>query len=539
MPVTATVDVFTRFGEQYVVLTGWMELDTGKPRIEDSREVVGVQLAQLHLTGASQLGLVTVSERNDAVHVSQGEIRSLQSGAQFPASSYLDLYADISAPDTPVGALSLHNDDAIQLVPWENEGEASLTRWPPFGVQYREADQGTACVPLFDDSGTAPKLGLCISDLSLDIAPDLPSFSVGRDGPSHLQPADLLALTPPSAGLPGQAPFVRIPCASLGLSADGCDDGSDGTQDNVSALSYGHDMAGEGPAQVFFSVAPGAQGAPGSAVEQQHNCPPADPGFAPEAESDVFTSFLDGADRIVFDGNGPIGSCTPAFPLGLIEAATARDSVDALDMNDVSVVDQDGDGVPERPVYFALDADSPSLGALGFSAGDVLMTVDGRPPTVFASAAQLGLRPGDEIDALCLRETGDGAYGSGDVVYYGLTPRSPSLVAVGAGSGDILAPGTSPVVVARGSSLGLAGTDALGALSCETALPLSGANGDVNCDGAVNEIDALLVLQYEAGLAPILPCPSGGDVNRDGAVNSIDALLILQLNVGLMGWLPR
>jgi len=253
----------------------------------------------------------------------------------------------------------------------------------------------------------------------------------------------------------------------------------------------------------------------------------------------VFTSLLDGGNRIVFDGNGPIGSCTPAFSLGLIEAATARDSVDALDMGDVSFVDQDGDGVPERPVYFSLDAESVSLGALGFSAGDVLMTVDGRSPTVFASAAQLGLQPGDEIDALCLRESGEGVYGAGDVVYYTLTPRSPSLVAVGAGPGDILVPGASPVLVARGSSLGLAGTDALGALSCATALPLSGANGDVNCDGAVNEIDALLVLQYEAGLAPVLPCPSGGDTNGDGAVNSIDALLILQLEVGLIGRLPR
>jgi len=521
------------------VLTGWMELDIGAPRTEKGREVVDVQLAQLHLTGASQLGLVTVSERNDGVHVSQGEIRSLQSVAQFPALSYLDLYVDIAAPYAPVGALWLHTDDALRLVPWENEGEASLTRWPPFGVQYRKADQGTACVPLFDDSGIALKLGLCISDLSLDIAPDLPSFSVGRDGPSRLHPADLLGLTPASAGLSGQAPFVHIPCASLGLTADGCDDGSDGTQDNASALSYGHDMAGEGLPQVFFSVAPGTQGAPGSAVEQQHNCPPADPGFAPEAESDVFTSFLDGANDIVFDGNGPIGSCTPAFPLGLIEAATARDNVDALDMNDVSIVDQDGDGVPERPVYFSLDAGSPSLGALGFSAGDVLMTVDGRPPTVFASAAQLGLRPGDEIDALCLRETGDGVYGAQDVIYFALTPRSPSLAAVGAGPGDILAPGAPPVLVARGSSLGLAGTDALGALSCERPLPRSGANGDVNCDGAVNEIDAQLVLQYEAGLIPMLPCPSGGDVNGDGTANSIDAMLILQLDIGLIGRLPR
>jgi hypothetical protein len=612
LPVSAGIDVLTRFGPQRVILTGTMALHTGELRQDGGDDVVDLELRQLYLTGASPLGRVTVGA---GTPVSLGEIRGLQPGALFPASSFLDLYADVEAPDTPVGPLELHNETALRLVPWANGGEASLAGWPPLGVQLRLVpvfgvdndgdglvDEDTAdedgdafvnedrpgpdpltpgvkvdcgddadcdgfdgedpppelcspavcdtdgdglmdedpnCVPLFNQAGTSLKLGLCVSDVTLDVAPLLPTFSVGRGGPSPLHPAALLGLTPAGADLSGQAPFVRIACAALGLTVDGCDDGSDGTQDDVSALSFGHDLAGRGAAQLFFSVTQGAQGAPGSAVEQQRNCPPSRPGLAPEAEADVFVSSLDGANEIVFDGNGPIGSCAPAFPLGLVEAAITRDRVDAFDQLDALVVDEDGDGVPDRPVFFSLDADSPSLHVLGFDAGDVLVTVDGRTPSVFASSSQLGLRPGDEIAAVCVQETGDSLYGAGDVIYLGLTPRSPSLAAVGAGPGDILAPGTPLPVVARAGSLGLAGTDALGALSCEAVPPPSGASGDVSCDGAVNEIDAQFVLQYEAGLIPALPCPEGGDTSADGLVNSIDALLILQFNAGLIGRLPR
>ena len=615
LPVSASVDVATRFGAQHIVLTGTAAFHTGEPHQDGGNAVIDVQLTQLYLTGASPLGRVTVGEQRDGVHDSRGELRSLQPKAQFPASTFLDLYADIDAPDTPVGPLALHNESALRLVPWGNDGEAPLAGWPPLGGQLRllpvygvdndgdgAIDEDTAdedgdvfvdedrpgpdpatpgvltdcgddadcdgldgedpppelcsaavcdsdgdgridedpdCVPLFNEAGTSLKLGLCVNDLRLDVAPGLPTFSVGRGGPSGLHPADLLGLIPAGADLSGQAPFVRIACAALGLTADGCDDGADGTQDDVAALSFGGDMAGHGTPRALFSVGPGALGASGSAVERQHACPPSDPGLAPEAESDVFASVLDGSNESVFDGNGPIGACAPAFPLGLVEAAVTRDRVDGLEVRDASAVDEDGDGVPDRPVYFSLEADSPSLRALGVDAGDVLMTVDGRAPEVFASSGQLGLRPGDEISGLCMQESGDSIYGAGDVIYSVLTPRSPSLAAVGAGPGDILVLGIPPVVVARGLSLGLAGTDALGALSCEVALPASGANGDVNCDGAVNEIDAQLVLQYEADLIPALPCPEGGDPSGDGVANSIDALLILQLDAGLIGRLPR
>jgi len=74
-------------------------------------------------------------------------------------------------------------------------------------------------------------------------------------------------------------------------------------------------------------------------------------------------------------------------------------------------------------------------------------------------------------------------------------------------------------------------------------------SGNINCDGAVNSVDALGVLRYSAGLSvaqndpcldiglPRLLMPPAdelmGDVNCSGGVNSVDALLVLRAVAGL------
>jgi hypothetical protein len=64
-----------------------------------------------------------------------------------------------------------------------------------------------------------------------------------------------------------------------------------------------------------------------------------------------------------------------------------------------------------------------------------------------------------------------------------------------------------------------------------------GLLGDVNGDGAINPIDAALVLQFGAGLLPELPSFERGDVNQDDTVTAIDAALILQFVAGLLSTL--
>ena len=643
-----------------------------------------------------------------------GEIRSLQSGQDFPASSFFDLSLAVTIPAAPGSTLELHNQIPLRLTPREGGQKVNLDAWPPLGVTYQmepifgvdndgdgpadedtpdedgdglfdedqpgpdpvtpgssiscgddadcdgtdgedpplryclqnvlsacdndndgQADEDPSCVPLMNPSNRHEKSGFCVRDLTLEIAPELPSFSVAPGGPSGLHPADILALTPgdapsvppgqlslvvcnddfsglglrsqvsfqgvsgetyriqigswdgtgggdltlnvfASAGspspaavsgndsfasawtvpavpflgeqstlsftvetgepntLPGdactlgavgisktawysftpsttetitintadstfdtvlavytgdtfgggpsadqEAPFVRIPCASLGLTAGGCD--SAGSVDDLNALSYGDDLAVGAQGETNFSVGPGAQGASGSAVEVQRNCP------SPEPEPDVFSAQLNGSNTQELDGNGPIGTCAGAFPLGLVEGASVRDDLNALYGQDPIVVDSDLNGVPEQAVYFSLDLASPSLTSYGLSAADVLRTVNGGQPTVYASAAALGLEAGDDIDALCLSESGDGAYGAGDLLYFSLAPGSTTLGQIGAGPGDILRPGSpNPGFVQGAASLGLVAGDDLDAAKC---LAFKDPDGDTDGDTIVNSID--------------------------------------------------
>ena len=528
LPVVVTANVESLLGNDRVVLTGWIEVERASPRVEDGRSVVDLEVVQADLIGASRLGAVTVGERPQ--ETSLGEIRALQAGAQFPAASFIDLFVDVSAPASTLGPIALHNEAPLHMT-LQSNSELLLEAWPPLGRTYRygPAIAGSGCIPLLNPDNSVHDLDLCVRDITMDFAPLLPSFSVAQGSPRHLRPANVLALAPAAAEPGLQAPYVRLACAALGLSADGCDDGSDGDQDDIDALSYGDDVANGGP--VFFSVGPGAQGRPGTGVEGQRLCP----GLEAEPEPDVFSSSLGHANALLLDGNGPIGSCTPAFPLGFVEGFNVRDDLDALDARDPSTVDGDGDGVPEGTVYLSLDAASPTLGQLGFSDADILKTSGSDTPSLYASAAALGLGPGDDLDALCLGESGDGVLGEGDTLYFSLAAGSPSLAGAGAGPGDLLAAGPLRVV-ARAAALGLAPEDDVDAIACEAAL--EGATGDTNCDGSIDSIDASLVLQYTSGLIGALPCMGGADVDGNGGVDSVDAALILQFHAGLIARLP-
>ena len=59
-----------------------------------------------------------------------------------------------------------------------------------------------------------------------------------------------------------------------------------------------------------------------------------------------------------------------------------------------------------------------------------------------------------------------------------------------------------------------------------------GSNGDVDHDGRTTALDAVLVLQHDAGLLQLDGI--SGDVDFNGAANSLDALVMLQ-NVAELG----
>jgi hypothetical protein len=62
--------------------------------------------------------------------------------------------------------------------------------------------------------------------------------------------------------------------------------------------------------------------------------------------------------------------------------------------------------------------------------------------------------------------------------------------------------------------------------------PVPPMAGDADCDGAVTSKDAAVVLQYAAGFLAEVPCPENANVNG-GELNAVDAVLILQFVAGL------
>ncbi len=67
-----------------------------------------------------------------------------------------------------------------------------------------------------------------------------------------------------------------------------------------------------------------------------------------------------------------------------------------------------------------------------------------------------------------------------------------------------------------------------------TATPSTGLLGDVNSNGTIDIVDALLTAQYYVGLNPTGFNTANADVTRDGNIDIVDALRIAQYYVGLI-----
>ena len=76
------------------------------------------------------------------------------------------------------------------------------------------------------------------------------------------------------------------------------------------------------------------------------------------------------------------------------------------------------------------------------------------------------------------------------------------------------------------------------AFICFTTTQVLAETGDVNTDGSINIVDALLIAQYYVGLTPSPFDPASADTNGDGSINIVDALLVAQYYVGLITEFP-
>ncbi len=199
----------------------------------------------------------------------------------------------------------------------------------------------------------------------------------------------------------------------------------------------------------------------------------------------------------------------------------SRDSVPGAQEDNVDALAQlERTGVRSQQVvnvYFSLTRDSPSLGWLsnGYPPSGANIFFSPLPgqsdPNVYASAADLGLVPGDDIDALVLFDPmGPGVRGvfdATDIVLFSLDPNSPSLntivsASVPGGAADVFVKryGQPIEVFAPAALLGL---------------------GDPN-----DNIDALDIIPF-AGDPVAFAAQHGiraipGDCNDDGVVNLAD-----------------
>jgi hypothetical protein len=417
----------------------------GAPRIEDDKCVIDTEIVALELSAAdTAFGDVTV--RINPARSSVGKVRSQDAGCVFPADSFFDVFVLV---DVGILGEGLVNDEPVRVE------AVNLRKLPPLFDTYTHPPPA---IPLVG-AQSGQQLAM-IGGGSTHRPEQLPTFSVERHT-SSLDPAALLEI--------GNPPLSRLRAVDLGLT----------TQDNVDALSFGLDAFGsQAVTTVAFSVDPNAGGVPGTGVALE--------AANDEAEGDEFVSQFRNTNSQLVDEQ-----------VFVLRSGPPSEDIDALVDQPPSLVDGDGDMVPNRPIFFSLDAGSPSLSAIaGATAASILVKNGAAPPMVFASEIRMGLRPGDDLDALCLMKSalpsatlraGAGppspppaGNATTDYALFSLAPGSPTLTALGVTQGDLLVTDFSagaPAVYATAQQIGLLPSDNLDALKCLKAvvmIPLSG-----------------------------------------------------------------
>jgi hypothetical protein len=361
----------------------------------------------------------------------------------------------------------------------------SATAVPSFSIDYESITKGApdtfAGIPITEGDILIPGLG----GPAFGPLP-LPGIVVsGGFGPP-----------PPGLGLPLHPGAVGLPPGIPGLV-------------EVDALSYGMDFPVEPafPGQWHFSVDEWAVGLPGSPLPPNVFSEGAlGPAF--EAAADVFVDLGlppgplppgvgPMGNTAVLDGDGLPSATGFVYPgVGLAEPNPPApgpqifgDNLDALDM-DTPVFPGD-----TPPVFFSLDATTfdplegmPNTGSAvangPYVGGDVLVTLPGAPPMVYAPAPLLGLDlaagpDSDDLDALVVWDDGDlmftpspepygWTFGLGDMLLFSVRRGSAviglpdSLFGIPIEEGDILMPpipgGISPFpgIFIAAENLGLA-----------------------------------------------------------------------------------
>lgn len=148
------MSITTVLGSETIAVSGSVTVTSGEPFLDGGVLVILTEIAAAELTGESVTGQVTVSE--SPALASLGEIRALQPGPQFPASSSFDAYLEIEVPASPSPTKTIHNVDPLVI-----DAASPLGAWPPLGVKY--AATPVPCLPLLPSD----PLQACIDDVTI------------------------------------------------------------------------------------------------------------------------------------------------------------------------------------------------------------------------------------------------------------------------------------------------------------------------------------------------------------------------------------
>ncbi len=253
--------------------------------------------------------------------------------------------------------------------------------------------------------------------------------------------------------------------------------------DNVLDISNGESAGDYSSAPyVYFSVSGTSQGAPGSAVRQQAVLgQQAADRFVVQAVASPSTTVTDETPSTAVNQQLSINqtyynfapSIAPNQPNGL----GAQDDADSLEITEFKLSGETG---RTKPVYFTMDAASPTLtseyhaSGQQWQASDILFTpVGSNTPVLFLDNGDLGLAEDDVIDGLAVWDAGDvGSADIDDAVLLSLAPGSPFLTANNFSPADIFVATVAGAfeLYLSAEDLGLLPTDNVDALDVGSAL---------------------------------------------------------------------
>ena len=152
------MSVVSNLGSETFPVSGTATINRQNPHMEGTIEVEDMEIVALDLAGTSLIGAIEINENPSLT--SSGEIRAIQAGQSYPASTTFDAYIQAIVPANPDPTITLSNTVPLVMTPSPN----LIYNWPPAGITY-VADT-SPCVPLLP---AQPK-NECITGLSITVS---------------------------------------------------------------------------------------------------------------------------------------------------------------------------------------------------------------------------------------------------------------------------------------------------------------------------------------------------------------------------------